>query len=643
MSSIQALTPPALERVVRKCLSKDPEERWQNAADLGSELKWIGEAGSQAGVPATVATKRRSRERVAWIGFGLAVVAAAALALAAVRPGPPAPRLIRSSLLMPDKVTVAMLALSPDGGQLAFTAADVQGRSSLWIRALDGSAPRPVPGTDGAQFPFWSPNARSIGFFADKKLKRIEVAGGSPITVCDAPDGGGASWSAAGVVLIGQASGPVLRVSASGGTPAPVTRLEASTHETTHRYPVFLPDGRHFLYLALNLNGTPNSEDNNVCVGSLDGKDSRRIVHGYSSPAFAAGQLLVVRDAHLVAQAFDTRNLRVTGEPVTIAENVGLFGGYVSLAQLTASDGGVLVHAGTDYVPRQLQWVDRQGRRLSVVGEPGLYAGPMISPDGQKALLTVFEPGLGKSQILLVDLARGVKTRLTNGPSENWGGVFSPDGSRVVFSTDRAHQADIYEKSSGGSMAETAVLEGEGQRLASDWSSDGRYILYFDREPRGLRRIGLMALPMFGDRKPIVVLERTQREDLSARFSRDGRWIAYSADDSGRPEVYVIPFPPGPDSWQVSTSGGSKPVWRRDGKELYYVAADGKLMAVDVAPGPRFTAGPPRVLFDTGSSIFGPAIVDVASDGQRFLVTLPADASTPPLNLVVNWTSAVRR
>jgi Tol biopolymer transport system component len=645
VSSVQPMTPPALDRVVKKCLAKDPEDRWQNAADLGSELKWIAEAGSQAGVPARVVAKRKGRERVAWIGLAAAALTAAVFAYGYVRRAPPPPALIRSSLAMPEKVSLAMLALSPDGRRLAFSALDRQGKSALWVRPLDGETAQVIAGSENAAFPFWSPDSQSLAFFADKKLKRVDAAGGAVLSVCDLnADPVGGSWGRAGEILIGQGGGPILRVPASGGKPAPATRLDASVHETSHRYPFFLPDGRHFLFLALNLAGAPNDGANQVCAGSLDSAEVRRVIRGYSNPVYASGNLLLGRDGDLVAQPFAPGRLRTEGDPTTLAKQVGFFGGYIALAQFAASETGILALAGNTLVPTRLQWVDRSGRPLGVVGDPALYGGVRLSPDGQRAAVPIYEPNIGKSETWIVDLSSGVKTRFTNGPSENNSAVWSPDGSRIAFSSDRTHQDDLFEKAAGGGMNERPLLEAEGQKLAADWSPDGRYILYFDREPRGERRVGLSALPLFGDRKPLTVLERTHREDLAARFSPDGRWIAYAADDSGRSEVFVTDFPEATQRWQVSTEGGTQPRWRRDGRELFYTAPDGKIMSLEIGSGRTFQAGAPKALFETLPPwMAGFDFYDVASDGQKFLMNLPPNQSTPPLSLIVNWTAALKK
>jgi eukaryotic-like serine/threonine-protein kinase len=647
ISSVQPLAPPALDRVVRKCLAKDPDERWQNAADLGSELKWIAEAGSQAGVPAKIVAKRKDRERVAWIGFALAGIAAGMFAYGFVRRTPVAQHAIRSSILVPPKTSVGMLAVSPDGTQLAFNAFDTEGKSLLWLRPLDGTAARPVAGSEGALFPFWSPDSQSIGFFADKKLKRVEATGaGSPIAICDAPNATGGAWGRDGVILMGQGAGPLLRVLASGGTPAPATRLDTSRHETSHRYPAFLPDGRHFLYLALDLAGAPDNEaSGGIWAGGLDDTRVERVTGGYSNPVYASGYLLVGRGGNLVAQSFDPRSLRLKGEPRTIVQQVGFFNGFVNLGQFSASEGGILVCAGSALVPWRLQWVDRTGRRLAFVGEPALYYGfygGLLSPDGKRAVVEIYEPNIDKSELWIMELESGVRRRLTSGPSGNAGAVWSPDGGRIAFSSDRTHQADLYEKAVSGSVTDHALIEAEGQKLASDWSPDGRYVLYWEREPRGLRRVGLMALPLFGDRKPIVVLEPTSREDFRAKFSPDGRWIAYASDEAGRSEVFVTSFPTPTDRRQISTAGGTMPHWRRDGRELFYVTLDGNLVSVPISVGKSVEAGVPRPLFETMAPGAATSdFYDVAADGQRFLLSLPADTSTPPLNVIVHWTVGV--
>ena len=645
ISSIAPLTPPALDRVIKKCLAKDPEERWQNAADLKSELAWIAEAGSQAGVAAPVVAKRKSRERIAWIAFAMAALALGVLAYAFVRRAPAPIPVVRSSILMPDKTSLGVVALSPDGRRLAFTAYDAQGKSSIWIRPLDAAVAQPIAGTENAEFPFWSPDSQAIAFFADKKLKRMDAAGGSVLTIADLKgDPVGGSWGKNGDILIGQGGASLLRIPASGGSLIPATRLDPSRHETGHRYPYFLPDGRHFLFLALNLDGAPEDPGNQICASALDSTEVRRLIRGYSNPVYASGHLLLGRDGDLVAQPFDAGALRLNGEPVTLAKEIGFFSWFVALAQFSTSDNGLLAVSANALIPQRLQWLDRSGRVLESVGEPALYGTLHLSPDARRAVVSIWEPNIGKSETWIVDLANGAKTRVTNGPAENNSAVWSPDGSRIAFSSDRTHQDDLYEKSTTGGTEERALISEEGQKLALDWSPDGRYLLYFDREPRGERTVGLSALPLFGDKKPIALIPRAKRASVAARFSPDGRWIAYTLDDSGRDEVYVMKFPDSGERWQVSPAGGDAPRWRRDARELFYVAPDGKLMAVDVTLEPSFHAGAPKALFETvPPATAGFDFYDVSADGQKFLMNLPTNQGTLPLTLFSHWTAALKK
>ncbi|MGH9315596.1 MAG: protein kinase domain-containing protein [Thermoanaerobaculia bacterium] len=644
VSTVQPMTPPAFDRVVRNCLAKDPEDRWQSAHDVGSELKWIAEAGSQAGAPAGVVSKRRIRERAAWAGFAIATLLAALFAVAYLRRVPAPGRPIRSLILLPEKLSLNDLAISPDGTRLVFSALNPEGRSLLWVRSLDSTSTQPLPGTEKAVLPFWSPDSRTIGFFADAKLKRIEASGGPALTLCDA-DGVGGTWNRDGIILFSRASGPIDRIPAAGGQPAPVTRLNESRHETTNRYPRFLPDGRHFLYVAGNLAGQPEDEANQVHVASLDSKEDRILLRGYSNTIYASGYLLYVRDGNLFAQAFDPKRLQVSGEPVSVAQRVSGFDQYWKLAKFSASDNGIIAHGSSETSLWQLSWFDRAGRRIGTFGDPAPYAAPRISPDGRRVAVEIFEESNQKAQLWICDLTRGLKEQFTSGPSANQSPVWSPDGNRILFASDRKHQADLYLKIASGAGQEEPLLEAEGQKLPDDWSPDGRYIAFENREPRGDRHVDLALLPLFGDRRPIALLRRKNNPG-EARFSPDGRWIAYSTEEAGRYEVYVSTYPNPGSRWRVSTAGGSQPRWRRDGKELFYFAADGKLMAVEIKPGRTFEVGIPRFLFEPRlprvPGFFN--LYDVSADGQRFLMTTPVGEGTSlPIDLIVNWPAALKK
>ena len=457
ISTISPMVPPALDRVVRICLAKDPEDRWQSAHDIAAELKWIGE-GSQAGVaaPATVSTRRRSRERLAWAGFAVASLAAIGLAALLLRRAPAPSRPIRFEIVPSESapyqgigIAVASLpALSPDGRLLAFAAENDHRTMQLWLRPLDSLEARPIPGTENADYPFWSPDSRSIGFFADKKLKRVDAAGSPVQVVCDAVEGRGGTWSRDGVILFApSAASAIARVPAAGGAPSPALALDAAHGEDSQRWPFFLPDGRHFLYFSY-LGANPESHDQNggVRAGSLDSKDTRPVAPNASNPAFVEpDQLLFFRGGNLLAQPFDVKTLQTTGEAVPVAERVASDDAK-KLGFFTASSGGVLAYSRATKFPSRLLWLDRQGRQLGVVGEPGEFWDPRLSPDGRRLALTVSDgPGAETGKLWVFDLVRGSKTRFAADSSFDDGPpVWSPDGNRIAYGSARGGASRLF-------------------------------------------------------------------------------------------------------------------------------------------------------------------------------------------------------
>ncbi len=647
ISTVQPMTPPALDRVVRTCLEKDPEDRWQTAHDVMLELKWIAEGGSQVGLLAPVVARRRSRERLAWIVAGVLAAGTVALGIVELQRPRSTPRVVRSTVLPPDKGTFHFIgagagpvAISPDGRQLAFTARDPAGKDLLWIRPLESLIARPLPATDGATYPFWSPDSRFVGFFADGKLKKIEVAGGPPLSICDAPEARGGSWSRDGNILFEpHFREPIYRVSATGGKPVQVTKFDVSRRETTHRWPFFLPDGRHFLFFSGSHSTGAVSELDAIFVGSLDGGKPKLLVNARSNAAYAGGHLLFVRQRLLLAQEFDAKGLRTTGEAFPIAERVQDDPGFFT-AVFSVSDQGTLAYqeSGGTTGLSQLAWFDRSGKKVDVLGDPADYWGPRIAPVGRRVAVGVGDPG----DIWIYDVARRVRTRLTFAAADDYGSTWSPDGTRVAFSSQRSGGGDLYAKVAAGTGADELLVTSKDFKVPNDWSPDGRFLVYvtYQGAPGSKGDLWLLSL---SDRKA-TPLVHTEFDEVEAAFSPDDNWFAYASNESGRFEVYVQPFPGPGGKWQVSTAGGVHARWRGDGRELFYLAPDGKIMSVEIRAGQAFEAGVPRALFATSlKSDPGPQY-DVSSDGQRFLLNVPVgDESAPPVTLVQNWTAAFKR
>ena len=645
ISSVQPMTPPALDRVVKTCLEKDPEDRWQTAHDVMLELKWIAEAGSQAGVPAPVVARRKGRERLAWIVA--AVFAAAALALGVrelLRPRL-APAVVRSTILPPEKTTFRFVGteagpvvLSPDGRQLVFVAHGQSEKSQIWIRPLDSAVARPLPATERAMYPFWSPDSRFVGFFADGKLKKIEVTGGPPLSICDAPDARGGSWNREGVIVFApHFREPLYRVSANGGKPVPVTTFDAARRETTHRWPSFLADGRRFLFFSGSHSVGAVSELDAVFVGSLDGEKPKLLVNARSNALYASGHLLFVRQKTLLAQPFDPRRLELSGEPFPIAEKVQDDPGFFN-AIFSVSDDGTLAYqeSGGSAGQTELAWFDRSGRKVDVLGEPADYWDPRIAPGGRRVTFGIGDPG----DIWVYDPARGLRTRLTFDAADDYGPLWSPDGSRVAFSSQRSGSGDLYAKVASGTGADQLLITSKVFKVANDWSPHGLAYVTFAGSPGSKADLWLLSV---ADGKSSPLLQ-TEFDEGAARFSPDGRWIAYSSNESGQFEVYVQPFPLQSGKWQLSTAGGVHPIWRLDGREIFYLSPDGKIMSVEVSAGAVFESGVPRALFPVFLKNAPGPQYDVSADGQRFLLNVRVgEESSPPVTLVQNWTALLKR
>jgi Tol biopolymer transport system component/tRNA A-37 threonylcarbamoyl transferase component Bud32 len=633
ISGISPMTPPALDRVVKTCLAKDPEDRFQTAHDVKLQLQWIAEGGSQAGLPAPVAARRRNREKLAWSVAAAALLAAAGLGYGFWKRAPKPPRSARFEVPVPADVTaVDAPRISPDGRILAFDAVDTSGKNRIWVRPLDALQAHALAGTEGTRRVFWSQDSRFLAFFADGKLQKIDVSGGPPQKICDAPGGADGTWSPQGVILFdGTGPDPIQRVPAAGGVPVAIVGRDPKRKEIQVGWPEFLPDGRHFLYMA----ATERPENSMYRIASLDSKETRPFAPAQSLITYVEpGYLLYLREKTLVAQPFDAKAVKTTGEPVPIAEHIGT--DAVGLARFSVSREGTLVYRTGDAGDRMI-WVDRGGKEQETLGDPAENHDPALSPDGARLAFDMLDPRSGRSDVWIRELARGVNSRFTFG-ADSFAPAWSPDGKRVALSVG----SDLVEKSADGQGAETSLVKSDELKIVSDWSRDGRYIAFVSRSPQ--TNFDIWVLPTFGDRKPFPWL-KTNFIEIWPVFSPDGRLVAYQSNESGRQEIYVQSFPGPGGKWQISNAGGTEPHWRADGKELFYRSADQKLTAVDVRMGDTFEVGVPKALFpvhlETGlaRNRFLPA-----PDGQRFLlVATPSRESMTPTTVVLNWLAELGR
>jgi Tol biopolymer transport system component len=633
IATISPLNPPALERLVRACLAKEPEERVQTAHDVKLQLQWIAEGGSQAGVAAPIAARRRSRERLAWIVAGTAILAAAAFAFMALQPEPESKPVI-FELTPPAQVRgIDLPRISPDGRRLAFNARDSLGTSSIWVRQMNSLEAQRLPGTEGATRPFWSPDSRFLAFFSGGKLYKIDVTGGPPLAVCDAPRGADGSWGSRDVILFdGSTADSVQSVPASGGTATGATAIDRANGQSYTAWPEFLPDGRHFVYLAYG-SGTGGKE---LRVGSIDSKETHSLGAVGSRVEYASNHLLQVVNGVLLAQKFDPGSRKLIGTPFPVAENVEVAGS--GSARFSASEEGTLVFraSGIDG-DRELVWMSRSGERLGSVGRRGQYWTPALSPDGTQ-LAVVSRDQAGAQDIWIYDLERNLGSRFTFTGSGAHDPAWSPDGSRLAYWTREGTTSQcIYVKSIGGSGAETLLFRPDARGGLGYWSPDGRWLTYNVRGMGGGWDILALSL---GDSVRSLPLRVTPFDEYQPALSPDGSLLAYGSVESGGYEVFVQAFPGPGGKWRVSTTGGFEPHWRADGRELYYLGLDRRMMAVSVEPGmpPRFSL--PRALF--AAAVTNNSAVrnryDVARDGQRFLiVSSGSEGAVGPTTVVLDW------
>ena len=632
LTALQPLTPRTLDRMIRKCLAKDPEQRWQSVQDLASELRWIVDAPPE--IPASPALLSRRRSLALVVGAALALVFATAVVAAWLFSRPEAnSAVVRFTISPPVDANWANnpgggavpLAVSPDGNWIVFGVLQ-RGTALLWVRSLDTTSSRQLPGTEGARYPFWSPDSRSIGFFTQNELKRIDIAGGTAQKICDAENGGGGTWRADGSILFSQFRQGFFLISERGGS---LTRIPSSILEA--RVPWFLPDGQHYLFVA---SSSELDQGGGLYLGSVDGSEAARLVEGARGAAYESGHILFVRGETLFAQPFEASAQRLTGRAVPVADAVGL--SINGSAAFSVSASGVLAHAGMALSRRQIMWTDRTGHVTDRVGGPNVVTTLQLSADERRILTTRIDPRTGLQSLWLTDAERKVDTRIDDGNN----GLVSPDGKWIVAVTPPP--AALKRWALAGQRQPEPLVADRRTVWPTDWSLDGRFILIEHVEARTNFDISVLD-PTTREIRPLV---QTRANDGQGRFSPDQRWVAYASDDSGRPEILVRPFLRSGEAIPISTVGGTQPRWRRDGKELFYLSEDHMITAVDIdSSGDSLRVGPPKPLFSlrvpTSTLMFGSDYAP-ANNGMRFLVDPVVDeGSANDITVVLNWTAAL--
>ena len=642
VSQVQLTSPPSLDHVIKKCLEKDREERWQSAYDVASELRWIAESSTQD----VVARKPIQSSKRFWLSAAicaLLILAAIAIAQRYRKPSvSTGAQLVRFAIPPPvDSSFQGTIALSPDGTKLAFVVTDANGVPSLWVRNMNSLDAQRLPETEQATFPFWSPDSRTIAYFSRGKLRKINASGGTPQIICDSVDGRGGSWGSKGTILFApQANSGLYRVSSEGGS----AELHLSSGEGggSLRWPYFLPDGNHFLYVYT----IGDAETVGIYRGSLDSKDSRKLLPIVSRITYVSpGYVIYIDQNSLMCRRFDPDRLEFIGDPVPVAAQPWVDYYIFGASGFSTSDNGILAYRQGGKQLGQFTWYDRSGKKMGSVGPPSGGNEPAFSPDETRVVFYQSENTTGLDDEYILDLKSGSLSRFTFHPSDDNTAIWAPDGSRIVWSSIRNGWYELYQKLPSGAGSEEPLLIDHSVKYPSDFSPDGKLLLY-DRYSS--KSIDLWILPIAGDKKPFPYLE-SQSNEGHGRFSPDGNWIAYSSDESGKLEIYVQGFPATRGGkWQVSVTGGDQPQWSQDGRELVYAAPDGGIMSVDVVVSESgLSFGTPKVLFKTPLYLVGITGSRndylVTRDGQRFLINTPSeDTKKLPLAIILNWTSLLR-
>jgi Tol biopolymer transport system component len=648
---LPARTPRRLERLLYRCLAKNPRRRLRDIGDARLELEELIENPETptAGEPTADAPGAgRLRRALPWAAAAIFLAGGTAAGYF-LHPAPEPAPVIRAAIPPPegtafhlDSVNPGPATLSPDGRKMVFAAQDDEGRVLLYVRSLDAPQAHALSGTEGAQYPFWSPDARFIGFFAEGKLKKIDAGGGPPLTLCDASNGKGGTWGADGTIVFTPSHNtPLHRVSDAGGESTAITEVDREAGENSHRHPRLLPGGQRILYLARRAGGLSRdgvAEGNAVMVTPREGGEARLLVRSEAAAEYASGYLLYLRDETLMAQPFDPERVELSAQPIPLAEGVGVLGG-AALATFTVSGNGVLAHQkGARAGSSRLRWYGMGGEEGEFLGEPAAHRDPRISPDGRWVVTAIDDPKTGTSDLWVLETARQVATRLTSDPGNDQSPIWTPDSSSVIFNSDRSGSFNIFRKRVGGFGDEERLRESLQDEYPSSVSSDGRWLLYGadSEETNG----DIWALPLEGEGEPRRVLQ-TPISEWPGAFSPDGRLVAYYSRESGRWEIYVTPFPEADRKWRVSTNGAVYPEWTGDGREIVYHELAGGLVAARVeTAGTDFRVIEERTLLEMDAPEAGMVSWALAPDGERVVVVSTPDGArttSPLVSLVVNW------
>lgn len=620
--------------IVERCLAKAPDERYASTDDLRRDLTALRDHVPR---PVRVGRGTRPLSHAGWAAGALAVctVALGVVAWRLAAGEFAAPPLLRFEIPTPDKVTfspaIRFLSLSPDGRRLVFLGYEPDGTVRLWLRQLDAFDAQPLAGTEGARQPIWSPDSRTVAFFSKGTLKAIDVVSGAIRTICDTDGQFSGAWSSTGVILFTPRNGtPLWRVPAAGGTATPASRLYVKTGEAAHLSPRFLPGGKRYLFTVLTTTG------GGVYLGSLDSTVHTPVLDLFTDVSYLdPGYLLFRRGSTLFAATFDQASARMTGDPIPIVETLS-FNRTTGRSNYSVADTGVLAYRPTP--DTRLEWVDRSGRPLRTIGEPGLYRDPELSPDGKRVAVSRLDPVAGTEDIWIIDMVRGVESKLTTDLAAELKPIWSPDGQDVVFASNRTGSFCLYRKHADGSGVAQRVYDSTWDAVPDAWLPDGRAVLL---EEPSRRTVTLKMLPADG-MHPVYTIPMDPSPYYGAQLSPDGRWILYTSDYSGRDEVYLRAFPAGQRSWQVSAGGGIGPRWRHDQREIFYLAKDGWMMSVALTAASTLTLGESHRLFATdlprdATQMEGWRYFDVAGNGQRLLLNIPQ--RPPSIAVISNWLS----